>query len=180
VDFSFLFCRDALETQERVWVSPFIRRLTERTGRNGFVSYGLLIHLLLLSTPPCGDAVTVSYRPECAYLKRTCTSLAKYAYRRTYAAPAGAWVHSRLFRWLAPPAKLFRPAGAGLGNLVAEQANPFIPAQIFHAARRIAAFEFGVKCSTAGSSASEGTRGALAPHVRSIGLFRENNSRQNW
>jgi hypothetical protein len=78
-----------LETQERVWVSPFIGRLTERTGRNGFVSYGLLIHLLLLSTPPRGDAVTVSYRPECVYLKRTCTSLAKYAYRCTYAAPQG-------------------------------------------------------------------------------------------
>jgi hypothetical protein len=37
----------------------------------------------LLSTPPRGDAVTVGYRPEKVYLERTCTSLIKYAHRRT-------------------------------------------------------------------------------------------------
>src|SRR5437899_4394958 len=61
----------------------------KRTGRSGFAYYGLLIHLLLLPTPPRGDAVTIGYRPECVYLKRTCTSLAKYAYRRTNLAPLG-------------------------------------------------------------------------------------------
>ncbi len=55
----------------------------------GSLYYGLLIHLLLLPTPPRGDAVTIGYRPECVYLKRTCTSLAKYAYRRTNLAPLG-------------------------------------------------------------------------------------------
>jgi len=52
-------------------------------AETGSLSYGLLIHLLLLSTPPRGDAVTFGYRPECVYLKRTRTSLARYAYRRT-------------------------------------------------------------------------------------------------
>src|SRR5262249_25611147 len=47
------------------------------------LAYGRLVHLPLLSTSPRGDAVTISYRPEWAYLKRTCTSLAKHAYRRT-------------------------------------------------------------------------------------------------
>jgi hypothetical protein len=55
----------------------------------GSLDYGLLIHLLLLPTPPRGDAVTFGYRPECVYLKRTCTSLAKYAYSRTNLAPLG-------------------------------------------------------------------------------------------
>ncbi|MEW6114819.1 MAG: hypothetical protein AB1664_21980, partial [Thermodesulfobacteriota bacterium] len=41
------------------------------------------VHLLLLPTPPRGDAVTVGYRPEKVYLERTCTSLIKYARRRT-------------------------------------------------------------------------------------------------
>ena len=36
----------------------------------------LVIHLRLLPTPPRGDAVTIGYRPESVYLKRTSTSLA--------------------------------------------------------------------------------------------------------
>ena len=47
------------------------------------LTYGRLVHFPLLSTPPRGDAVTFSYRPEWAYLKRTYTSLAKHAYGRT-------------------------------------------------------------------------------------------------
>ena len=35
------------------------------------LSYGRLLHLPLLPTPPRGDAVTVGYRPESACLKRT-------------------------------------------------------------------------------------------------------------
>ena len=42
----------AIESQAR-------RTLTAETGS---LSYGLVVHLLLLSTPPHGDAVTVGYR----------------------------------------------------------------------------------------------------------------------
>src|ERR1700684_280849 len=47
------------------------------------LSYGLLVHLPLLSTLPCGNAVTFSYRPEYAYLERTCTSPTKHHHKRT-------------------------------------------------------------------------------------------------
>ena len=56
-------------------------------AETGSSSCGLLVHLPLLSTSPRGDAVTFSYRPECACLKRTCISPTKHAYRRTE--PAG-------------------------------------------------------------------------------------------
>src|SRR5207244_4983567 len=46
-------------------------------------SYRLVVHLLLLPTPPPGDAVAFSYRPESVCLKRTCTSLTSRALRRT-------------------------------------------------------------------------------------------------
>jgi len=42
-----------------------------------------IAHLLLLHTPPHGDAVAVGYRPESAYLKRTSTSLTICAFRRS-------------------------------------------------------------------------------------------------
>src|SRR3989441_13320738 len=47
-------------------------------------SYGLVVHLLLLPTPPPGDAVAFSFRPESVCLKRTFTSLTTRALRRTY------------------------------------------------------------------------------------------------
>src|SRR6266498_418959 len=46
-------------------------------------SYGLVVHLLLLPTPPLGDAVAFGFRPESVYLERTCTSLIVRALRRT-------------------------------------------------------------------------------------------------
>ena len=46
-------------------------------------SYGLVAHLLLLSTSPHGDVVTVGFRPESVYLERTFTSLNVCARRRT-------------------------------------------------------------------------------------------------
>ena len=49
-----------------------------------FVSYGLVVHLLLLPTPPRGDAVTVGYRPESVCLVWTFTTLIEYACRRTW------------------------------------------------------------------------------------------------
>jgi hypothetical protein len=60
---------------------------THRSARPNrvYVRYGRLFHFLLLSTSSRDDAVTFSYRPEWAYLKRTYTSLAKHAYRRTSA-----------------------------------------------------------------------------------------------
>src|SRR5688500_3445199 len=51
-------------------------------GRIEFVSYGLVVHLLLLSTPPRGGAVAVGYRPESVCLERTFTSLNARASRR--------------------------------------------------------------------------------------------------
>ena len=46
-------------------------------------SYGLVIHLLLLSTTHRCVAVAFGYRPESVCLKRTCTSLTTRAFRRT-------------------------------------------------------------------------------------------------
>lgn len=42
-----------------------------------------MVHLRLLSTPPRGDAVTFSYRPESAGLEGTHTPLIEYTLRRT-------------------------------------------------------------------------------------------------
>ena len=42
-----------------------------------------MVHLRLLSTPPRGDAVTLSYRPENAGLEGTCTPLIEHTLRRT-------------------------------------------------------------------------------------------------
>ena len=46
-------------------------------------SYGLVIRLLVLSTPPCGDAVPFSYRPDSACLEGTSTPLTMHARSRT-------------------------------------------------------------------------------------------------
>jgi hypothetical protein len=46
-------------------------------------SYGLVVHLLRLPTPPRGDAVAVGYRPQSVCLKWTCTTPTRYAHRRT-------------------------------------------------------------------------------------------------
>jgi hypothetical protein len=54
-----------------------------RPAESSSLSYGLVVHLLLLPTPPRGDAVAVDYRPESAYLKRTLTSPTRHAFRRT-------------------------------------------------------------------------------------------------
>ena len=52
-------------------------------------SYGLVIHLLLLPTPPHGDAVTIGYRPESACLTGTFTPLTKPTLGRTSTGPCG-------------------------------------------------------------------------------------------
>jgi len=46
-------------------------------------SYGLVIHLLLLSTTHRCVAVAFGFRPESVYLERTSTSLTTRAFRRT-------------------------------------------------------------------------------------------------
>jgi len=45
--------------------------------------YGLVFHLLLLSTSPRGDAVTLGYGPENACPAGTFTLLIRYTLRRT-------------------------------------------------------------------------------------------------
>ena len=57
------------------------RRL--RPAVSSSLSYGLVVHLLLLSTTHRCVAVAFGYRPESVYLKRTCTSLTTRAFRRT-------------------------------------------------------------------------------------------------
>lgn len=49
----------------------------------GSLSYGLVVHLLLLSTTHRCVAVAFGYRPESVYLERTFTSLSMRAFRRT-------------------------------------------------------------------------------------------------
>ena len=53
-----------LSRSSQVWASPFGRRLANRSGQTSSLSYGRLLLLLLLPTPPRGDAVTVEYRPR--------------------------------------------------------------------------------------------------------------------
>jgi hypothetical protein len=47
----------------RIMASPLASRLACSLSRIEFVSYGLLFHLQLLSTPHYCDAVTFGYRP---------------------------------------------------------------------------------------------------------------------
>ena len=54
-----------------------------RQAESSSLSCGLVVHLLLLPTPPRGDAVTVDYRPESVCLKGTSTPPTSHAHRRT-------------------------------------------------------------------------------------------------
>jgi hypothetical protein len=56
-----------------------------RPAVSGSLSYGLIVHLLALPTPPHGDAVPGGYRPKNACLEWTFTTLIVYACRRTHA-----------------------------------------------------------------------------------------------
>ena len=49
-----------------------------------FVSYGLVLRLLLLPTPPLGDAVALGFGPESVCPERTFTSLTNAPFGRTY------------------------------------------------------------------------------------------------
>jgi len=66
-----------------VRASPFPSRLATFQAESRSSSYGLIIRLPLLLTPPLGDAITVDYRPESACLKRTFTAPIAYTRRRT-------------------------------------------------------------------------------------------------
>jgi hypothetical protein len=57
-------------------------RQVDRPNRVHF-RLGLAVRLPMLSTPPCGDAVSVGYKPENVCLKRTYTFLTKHTYKRT-------------------------------------------------------------------------------------------------
>src|SRR5205814_3413312 len=52
-------------------------------AESSLLSYGLVVHLLLLSTTHRCVAVAFGYRPESVYLERTFTSLTTRAFRRT-------------------------------------------------------------------------------------------------
>ena len=54
-----------------------------RLAESSSSSYGLVVHLLLLSTSPLGDAVTVGYGPESVYPKGTFTPLSNAPLGRT-------------------------------------------------------------------------------------------------
>jgi hypothetical protein len=58
-----------------------------RQAESSSLSCGLVVHLLLLPTPPRGDAVTVDYRPESVCLKGTSTPPTSHAHRRTEGEP---------------------------------------------------------------------------------------------
>ena len=76
-----------------------------RPAKSRSSSYGPMVHLQLLSTPPRGGAVTFGFRPESACLGRTCTSLIEYTLRRTWvgqrptnSAQCGRWVNHPAYR----------------------------------------------------------------------------------
>ena len=66
-----------------VWASPSWDRLAAFQAESRSLSYGLVIRLPLLLTPPRGDAITVDYRPESACLKRTFTAPIAHTHGRT-------------------------------------------------------------------------------------------------
>jgi hypothetical protein len=79
-------------------------------AETGSLYYGLLVHFPLLSTPAYADAVTFSYRPECAYLKRTRTSRTKHAYRRTRTGLLTRLKAANATAWESRPTKLILDA----------------------------------------------------------------------
>ena len=89
-----------------------IRRQARQTARPNRVhnSYGLVVLLQLLPTPPHDDAVTFRYRPESVYLKRTHTSLIKQTCKRTFLS-------------LRNPAILAGPPCAATADLAAQLAS---------------------------------------------------------
>jgi hypothetical protein len=66
-----------------VWASPSVGRLAALQAESRSSSCGLVVRLPLLLTPPCGDAITVDYRPESACLKWTSTTPIAHTYGRT-------------------------------------------------------------------------------------------------
>jgi hypothetical protein len=72
-------------------------------GRIEFVSYGLVVHLLLLPTTHRCVAVAFGYRPESVCLKRTCTSPTTCAFRRTMPRPCAVESHARRYKKQSQP-----------------------------------------------------------------------------
>ncbi len=54
-------------------------------AESSFLAYRWVVHLRLLPTPSCDDAVTIGYRPESVCLRRPFTPLTTRALRRTSA-----------------------------------------------------------------------------------------------
>jgi hypothetical protein len=64
VPFSSLLYSGTQHLPVGIMASPLASRLAYPSGRIEFVSYGLLFHFQLLSTPHYCDAVTFCYRPR--------------------------------------------------------------------------------------------------------------------
>ena len=68
-----------------VQASPLVCRLTvHRQTESSSCSYGLVVRLLLLPTPPRGDAVALGYGPESVCPEGTFTPLTIAPFGRTY------------------------------------------------------------------------------------------------
>ena len=95
-----------------------IRRQARQTDRPNRVhkSYGLVVLLQLLPTPPRDDAVTFRYRPESAYLKRTHTSRIKQTCKRTIVC-----LRHPTTRWLGHPMDRQQQSNAAAGFRVRRQ-----------------------------------------------------------
>ena len=72
-------------SNQPLWTGANAEITLWRLAESSSSSYGLVIHLLLLSTTHCCAAVAFGYRPESVYLERTSTSLTAHAFRRTIA-----------------------------------------------------------------------------------------------
>ena len=121
----------------RLWLRSWLAGSPPFQAESSSSSYGLVVHLLQLSTSPHGDAVAVGFRPERVCLEGTCTpltttlagALAGGVSRRiagdrvpspegakgqgVSAAPSGLGLFDPPFRRLTPPAKSYRSFGTG-------------------------------------------------------------------
>ena len=59
----------------RLWLRSWLAGSPPFQAESSSSSYGLVVHLLQLSTSPHGDAVAVGFRPERVCLEGTCTPL---------------------------------------------------------------------------------------------------------
>jgi len=137
--------------------------IRQQRAESSSSSYGPIVRLLLLSTPPRGDAVTFDYRPENVCLEGTCTLLFVYARRRTRVGePAHQCAHTVVaVGQLAHPTPL--PGGAGPHARIAPAATHARPLRTDPRTRRIS--RAGERSRGCGSSWPSGCIRSLSqPH----------------